>query len=235
MIEDERDWRQAIEQTWVARFPKQQLATFGSTNIAYYVVTEPIYQELEPGKDEGVIRTGRVIAERPTLITPTYALSLQGFSSEAYEYFREMAMQAGPNSPGVLYQYRNEAKGTDIVGGTASEIARRISGDLDERKEDMSVVMVGVDELWDVALLKFVYEFTSSSIAGNVQDFNSRGMLDPQPEFGDAPRAAIQQIEQLFAEVEGGGSADKLKSELDRWGLFDYYEDRFLRLFRRGR
>ena len=144
-------------------------------------------------------------------------------------------MQAGPNSPGFLYQYRNEAKGTDIVGGTASEIARRISGDLDERKEDMSVVMVGVDELWDVALLKFVYEFTSSSIAGNVQDFNSRGMLDPQPEFGDAPRAAIQQIEQLFAEVEGGGSADKLKSELDRWGLFDYYEDRFLRLFRRGR
>ena len=53
MIEDERGWRQAIEQTWVARFPKQQLATFGSTNIAYYVVTEPIYQELEPGKDEG--------------------------------------------------------------------------------------------------------------------------------------------------------------------------------------
>lgn len=233
MIEDERGWRQAIEQTWVVRFPKQKLATFGSTNIAYYVVTEPIYKELDSVNDEGVIRTGRVIAERPALITPTYAMSLQGFSSEAYEYFREVSMQAGPNSPGVLYQYRNEAKGMDIVGGTASEIARRISNDLDERKEDMSVVMVGVDELWDVALLKFVYEFTSSSIAGNVHDFNSRGMLDPQPEFGDAPRAAIEQIERLFAEVNRGGSTDKLKSELDRWGLFDYYEDRFLDLFRR--
>ena len=235
MIEDERRWRQAIEQTWVVRFPKQHLATFGATNISYYVITEPVYKDLEPGKDEGVIRTGRVIAERPTLITPTYALSVQGFSSEAYDYFRNVAIQVGPNSPGVLYQYRNEAKGLDIVGGTASEIAHRISADLDERKEDMSVVMVGVDELWDVTLLKFVYEFTSSSIAGNIQDFNSRGMLDPQPEFGNAPRAAIQQIERLFAEVQQGGSTDNLKSELDRWGLFKYYEDRFLSLFRRHR
>ena len=31
------------------------------------------------------------------------------------------------------------------------------------------------------------------------------------------------------------GSPDLLKRELDRWGLFDFYEDRFLALFRRGR
>ena len=233
MIEDERDWRRAIEQTWVVRFPKQRLATFGSTNIAYYVVTEPIYRELDPGKDEGVVRTGRVIAERPALITPTYAMNLQGFSAEAYEYFRYIATQAGPNTPGILYQYRNEYEDTDIVGGSATEIAHRISDDLDGRDEDLSVVMVGVDELWDVALLKFVYEFTSSSAAGNVQDFNARGLLDAQPQFGGVPRAAVQQIEQLFREVERGGDRDKLKTELDRWGLFDFYEDRFLSFFRR--
>ena len=232
MIEDERDWRKAIEQTWVVRFPKQRLATFGSTNIAYYVVTEPIYRELDEDNDEGVVRTGRVIAERPTLITPTYAMSLQGFSTEAYEYFRYVAMQAGPNSAGVLYQYRNESKNLDIVSGNASEIAHRISDDLDGRQEDLSVVMVGVDELWDVALLKFIYEFTSSSAAGNVQDFNARGLLDPAPEFGGVPRAAVQQIEQLFREVEQGGDRENLKTELDRWGLFSFYQDRFLSLFR---
>ena len=100
-METEQEWRRAIEQTWVVRFPKQNLATFGATNIAYYVVTEPIYQELDPQKQEGVVRTGRVIAERPTVVTPTYAMNLQGFSSEAYKYFDHMAQQSGPNTPGT--------------------------------------------------------------------------------------------------------------------------------------
>ena len=207
-----------------------------STNIAYYVVTEPIYSDVDPGKkEEGVVRTGRVIAERPTIITPAYAMNLQGFSKEAYEYFREVAQSAGPNSPGILYQYRNEAEKTDIVNGQPREIAHRISDDLERREENMSVVMVGVDELWDVALLKFVYEFTSSSATKNVEEFQTRGLLEPQPRHGGVPRAAIQQIEKLFNEVEQGGNPDILKQELDRWSLFDSYEERFLNLFRRRR
>ena len=235
MMDSERAWRRAIEQTWVVRFPKQLLATFGATNIAYYVVTEPIYTELDQGKKEGVVRTGRVLAERPAVVTPTYAMNVQGFSSEAYEYFRYVASQSGPNSPGILYQYRNEAGKMDIVSGTPSEIANKIGDDLDRRQENMSVVMVGVDELWDVALLKFIYEFTSSSVSGNVQEFQAKGLLESQPQFGGAPRAAVQQINKLFAEVEGGAGPETLKQELDRWGLFEFYEDRFLSLFRRRR
>lgn len=231
-MEHEQGWRRAIEQTWVVRFPKQHLATFGSTNIAYHVVTEPIYQELDDAKQEGVVRTGRVIAQRPAVVTPTYIMSLQGFSSEAYEYFGEMARESGANSPGILYQYRNESQNMEIVGGSASEIANKISDDLDRRNEDLSVVMVGVDELWDVALLKFIYEFTSSSISGNVQELQSRGMLEPQPRFGGVPRAATTQIEKLFRNAEKGGDRDELKRELDRWGLFQFYQDRFLNLFR---
>ena len=232
MTHDEREWRRAIEQTWVARFPKQHLATFGSTNIAYYVVTEPIYLEMQESKKEGVVRTGRVIAERPAIVTPTYAMNLQGFSPEAYEYFRHVAQETGPQSPGILYQYKNEAGNTEIVSGVPSEIANNISDDLDKRSEDLSVVMVGVDELWDVALLKFIYEFTSSSISGNLQDLSGRGLLEPQQDFGGVPRAAIQQIDRLFREVDQGANPELLKRELDRWGVFDFYQDRFLNLFR---
>ena len=234
MIEDERSWRRAVEQTWVVRYPRQRLATFGATNISYYVVTEPIYEELDAQKKEGVVRTGRVLSERPAVVTPTYAMNLQGFSPEAYEYLREVAQRSGPNSPGVLYQYKNEAGKLDIVSGVPSEIAHKISSDLDSRREDMSVVMVGVDELWDVALLKFIYEFTSSSVAGNVQEFQARGLLDPQPQLGGVPSAAVQAIDRLFLEVQQGANPDILKRELDRWGLFEAYQDRFLDLFRRG-
>ena len=234
----ERDWIRAVEGSWVVRFPRQQLATFGTTNISYHVVTEPIYGELDSNpnrRDEGVVRTGRVIAERPTVITPTYAMNLKGFSQEAYEYLQHVSRKYGPNSPGVLYQYRNEAGKMDIVGGVPTEIAHRISDDLERRQDNLSVVMVGVDELWDVALFKFIYEYTSSSATRNLQELQATGLMAPQPQLGGVPRAATQQIEQLFQQVERGGSPDLLKRELDRWGLFDQYEDRFLNLFRKRR
>ena len=45
--------------------------------------------------------------------------------------------------------------------------------------------------------------------------------------------AAMQNIEQMFNEVAQGRNPDDLKRELDRWGAFEFYEDRFLNLFRR--
>ena len=232
-MESHRDWIRAIEKTWIVRFPKQHLATFGATNVAYYVVTEPIYQDLISGKQEGVIRTGRVIAEQPAVVTPYYAMNLEGFSSEAYEYLEHLSQTVGANSTGVLYQYRNQAENLEIVAGYPDEIANRIGDDLDDRKDDLAVVMVGVDEYWDVALLKFIYQFTSSSAEKNVRELKSQGLLDPNPVYGGVPRAATQEVERMFRAVESGsGNADLLKLELDRWGLFNYYQDRFLSLFR---
>ena len=235
MIENQGDWQRAINKTWIVRFPKQHLATFGNTNIAYYVVTEPIYQDVVPGKREGVVRTGQVVAEKPAVVTPFYAMSLDGFSDEAYEYFDRITRKHGPNAPGILYQYRNEPEGMDFLSGEPDEIAHRISDDLDTRDQRLAVVMVSVDEYWDVALLKFIYEFTSASAAQNVKDLQSSRMLEPQPAMNGIPRAATERIEAMFREVErSAGSPDILKRELDRWGLFDFYEDRFLALFRRG-
>ena len=197
-------------------------------------MTEPAFQEEVPETYEGVVRTGKVVAERPAIVTPSYMSNLDGFSSEAYEFFHDLMRTEGPNSPGIMYRYSNKPENSEVVGGVPTDIAHRISRDLNDRKEELSVVMVGVDELWDVALLKFIYEFTASSVAGNVQELNARGLLNPEENFGGAPSAAIQQIDRLFREVERGnrGSIDLLKQEIDRWGLFEFYQDRFLNLFR---
>ena len=45
--------------------------------------------------------------------------------------------------------------------------------------------------------------------------------------------AAVQRIERMFYEVSRGRDVEDLRQELDRWGAFDMYEDRFLNLFRR--
>ena len=109
-MEDNKELIKALEKTWVVRIPKQHLATFGITNINYYVLTCPVYQDEYSKNPETVIRTGKVIAEKPSVITPTYALNLLGFSSDAYEYFKHIANEYGPNQAGILYQYRNESK-----------------------------------------------------------------------------------------------------------------------------
>ena len=233
MLEDQLDWIRAIEQTWVVRYPKQSLATFGATTLSYYVVTEPIYREIAPDNPEGVVRTGKVVAEKPAIVTPYYALGLEGFSDDAYKYFEYLSQEYGPNSPGILYKYRNEYEKTDILSGQPGDIARRVSEDLDRKRDDLSVVMVGVDELWDASLLKFIYEFTSRSAEQNTQELRSRGMLDPNPNVGGLPAAAIQGIERMFEEVSRGRNPEDLRREIDRWGAFDFYEDRFLNLFRR--
>jgi len=70
----------AVRHTEILRAPKQSLYTFGITNIYYYLVTEPVYSELLNNISETVIREGRVIAERPRIVTPYYLSSLEGFS-----------------------------------------------------------------------------------------------------------------------------------------------------------
>ena len=60
----------AVQQTEILRPPKQSLSTFGTTNIYYYLLTEPSYSEIENAATETVIQGRRVIAERPRVVTP---------------------------------------------------------------------------------------------------------------------------------------------------------------------
>ena len=77
-IDDQRI-RDAVQHTEILRLPKQSLSTFGTTNIYYYLVTEPVYAELVKDVTETVVREGKIIAEKPKIITPYYLSQLEGF------------------------------------------------------------------------------------------------------------------------------------------------------------
>jgi len=222
----------AVARTEIIKSPQQHLHTFGVTNLLYYVVTEPSYLEVVPGPAESVIREGNITAERPAVVTPTYMAHLEGFREEARKYLDSLAREYGPNTPGLLYHYRNEPRDMSIVEGDGKAVAHRISDRLSREGNRLAAVILGVNELWDVSLLKFIFEYTLASLAGNIQELHGGGLLRPEPRLG-VPRAAIQRIEALFREVEQGADPSLLKRELDRWELFDHYQDRFLALFRR--
>ena len=224
---------QVVRLTEVLRPPQQALATFGQTTIAYYLLTEPAYADVLPGGEETVIRQGTVKAERPQIVTPYYLLSLFRGFEHGQDYARYLLQQHGPNSPGLMYTYRNDLRDTNVVSDPLPVVAGRLVADLEERSEHLAAVIRGVDHLWDISLMKFIYELTASSLGQNLMELGHRGLLGSERGL---PRAARVRLEEMFAAVERGELApQELKTELDRWGVFSEYEDRFLGLFRRGR
>jgi len=232
-IDDERI-REAVKHTEILRLPKQTLATFGTTNIYYYLVTEPAYSGLVEEVTETVVREGRVIAERPRIVTPYYLSQLEGFSQDARKYLDMLIKAYGANAPGLFYTYKNEPLKLNIVADNLLSVVSKINAEIDKRGDPLGSIIKGEDELWDVSLMKFIYEMTRSSLQNNLLQMESRGLLDI--DAGGIPADARMRIEELFRQVSRGEREPKeLKEELDRWNLFEQYEDRFFTFFRRGR
>ena len=232
-IDDERI-RYAVKHTEILRPPKQSLATFGTTNIYYYLVTKPAYIELIKNVTETVVREGRVIAERPRIVTPYYLSRLEGFSSEAKRYFDMLMRTHGPNIPGLFYSYRNEPKELTIVSEDLLSVVDKLNTEIDKQADPLTSIIKGEDELWDVSLMKFIYEMTKSSVRDNLLQMEARGLLGT--DASGIPVDARVRIDELFGKVSKGESEPReLKEELDRWGLFEEYEDRFFAIFKKGR
>lgn len=231
-IDDERI-RYAVEHTEILRPPKQTLSTFGTTNIHYYLVTEPAYSELVGNVSETAIREGRVITERPRIVTPYYLSRLEGFSPEAKRYFEMLIRTHGSSAPGLFYTYRNEPKELTIVSDNLPAVVAKLNAELDKGGNPLTSIIKGQDELWDVSLMKFIYEVTKRSLKNNLLQMESRGLLDI--DASGVPVDARVRIEELFTLVSQGElEPSALKEELDRWDLFEEYEDRFFSIFKKG-
>ena len=232
-INDDRI-KHAVTNTEILRLPKQSLATFGTTNVHYYLVTEPSYSEFVRQVTETVIREGKVIAERPRIVTPYYLSKLEGFSPDARTYFDMLLRAHGPDTPGLFYTYKNEPKELTIVSDSLPSVVDKLNAEIDKRGDPLTSIIKGADEFWDVSLLKFIYEMTRSSLPNNLTQMGTRGLLDV--DSSGVPGDARIRIEELFSLVSKGElEPGELKKELDRWGLFEEYEDRFFTLFKKGR
>ncbi|MDP2954335.1 MAG: hypothetical protein Q8O76_13595, partial [Chloroflexota bacterium] len=82
-------------------------------------------------------------------------------------------------------------------------------------------------------LMRFIHEFTQRSLRSHVSELSQMGLLETDQ--AGVPRDAREGIEALFDKARYGKVEPAvLKMELDRWGIFEEYQDRFFRLFRRG-
>jgi len=240
---DPKTIREVARQTEVLRAPKQTVSSFGLTAVEYYLLSEPVYGELLPGSGdvpgesagqgqrETVVRVGLITSERPQIVTPYYLLNLFRGFAHGEEFAQHLHKAYGPHAPGFMYSYRNDLKETSIVSDPLPVVAGRLSDQLDQRGEALAAVIRGVDHLWDVSLMKFIFELTVQSLGQNVADLGRMGLLGQERGL---PKAVRARLDDMFAAVTGGElNPAELKAELDRWGVFAEYEDRFLDLFRR--
>jgi hypothetical protein len=213
-----------IEHTEVLRAPTQSLATFGTTNIYYYLVTEL-------AEWVNVVREGRVIAAKPKIVTPSYLINLEGFSLQAKRFIEIMA-ERDPHEPGIFYTYKNESREMNIVSESVGAIVDKVNRRIDSQRDPLTAIIKGVEGLWDVSLLKFTYELTRSSMQSNVAELERHGLL--RVDSAGVPRDARNHIEELFEKTSRDPAwASELVAELRRWNLFYEYQDRFLSLFKK--
>jgi hypothetical protein len=234
----------AFENSEVLKWPKQLLSSFGSSEVHYHVLTEPVYQEFTKGVIETVVREGKVSWYRPQLLTPDYILRIEGFSDEARKAFSSLANEM-PDIASILYrfQFKREVDSMNFVSGSLESVADKISKDIDKRGDNLSAVIKGVGDLWDISLSKFILDMmTRSARQSQFPELTKKGLISYN-QFGQQviakdnkgiPVVARREIESMFQKVKNGDMEPKdLKREIDRWGLFEIYQDRFFDLFRR--
>ena len=216
--------KHVLENTELVRAPRQTLATFGSTSIDYYVVTQLV-------GGASVVRDGKVMAERPRVVTPLYLLNVEGFSEQAKGY-AEMMSTEHPDEPGIFYSYKNVPGGMEVVSERVEVVLEKLGERLEEENNPLSAILRGIEESWDVSLLVFIYDLTRRSFRSNAAEFTRKGFLDI--DSAGVSRDARVHIEELFRRASKDPScASVLAVELKRWGVFSEYQDRFFSLFRR--
>ena len=179
--------------------------------------------------NDSVIRHGVVTAQTPKVVTPDFLYRTSGFGDDAKEYIRELTKMLGKNEPALLYTYKNESTDMEIVAGNPMEVSERIKKRLINNNANHTVIR-GVNALWDVSLLKFIFDYTRESANNNYNDLSKSGLLEDQ---NGVPVAVRKRIQGLINEAKKGNiRANDLHKELDDWGLFNEYEDEFLSLFR---
>jgi hypothetical protein len=169
------DFQYAIENTRVILAPERQIATFGSTSFRFYLISELMDQA-----NEIRVRDGRIHAERPQILTPEHycRLLLEGFGDKAEKYV-EMLRERTRDM--AVLRYGFQFRKTDVVENrvrdTMEAVVERTRRQVERSEEPLSAVIQGVDDAWEVCLLKFTIDLIERSSGGNMGDFRRRGLV----------------------------------------------------------
>ena len=173
MTRDDFDY--ALENTHVILAPERQIATFGSTSFNFYLISE-----LMDRVNQVRIRNGKVHAERPQILAPEHycRLLLEGFGEKAERYVDQLREHT--RNIAVLrygFQFRKTDLNEQTLTDSVDTVINRTMRQVESKNEPLSAIIHGVDDAWEVCLLKFTIDLVERSSGSNLGDFRKRGLI----------------------------------------------------------
>jgi len=220
------DFWYAVNNTEIVLMPSQHLETFGSTVLQYRLVAE-----MMDSVNRIRIREGRLQAHQPHIITPeAYSQTvLEGFGEQAEQYV-EWLKQHERDVRILQYGYtlRQEAFSEHIVTDNIKNVVERIKGEVEAGNDSLTAVVQGVDDPWDVCVVKLFWEVIRQSAAPNIRELQKQRMFDDD---GGVPRGVRSELDAAFtAAARDASQIEMLAQKLQRYNLFEEYQDRFFSL-----
>lgn len=228
---DPFDFWYAVNHTEVVLMPSGHLETFGSTLLNYHLVSE-----LMDNVDQVRIREGRMQAHKPEIITPAaYSqILLEGFGEQAARY-AEWLKEHESEIRILQYGYRlkQESFSEHVVSDKMDAVVERVKKSVKERNDPLGAVVRGVDDPWDVCLIKLFREVIVRSAHRNLADLTRHNMFE---ELSGVPRGVREDIEAAFqAAAKDASLIPALGRKLQQSKLFEEYQDRFFSLVKSQR
>lgn len=171
----EFDIQYALENTQVLHEPDRRIDTFGSTQFEFQIVTE-----LMDTVGAVRVREGRIEAEKPLILRPEMPgnFDFEGFGPEV-EAFGDF-LKHNLHKLAILkygFKFRKGEITEQIVHESMDQVCGKLLGDIRTSGNPMRAVIQGVDDTWEICLLKFTVEMIEKSQNINLFDFKRRGLL----------------------------------------------------------
>ncbi len=169
------DFQYAMENTQVIVAPERRIETFGNVSFHFYLVSE-----LMDHANRVRVRDGQIQAERPQILTAENCarLLLEGFGEPARSFASLMEKQR-ENLALLKYgfEFRKSGVVESIVHSPLGEVIDRVREQVTAGGHPSSAIIQGVDDAWEVCLLKFTMELVQQSAGKNMGDFRKRGLI----------------------------------------------------------
>ncbi len=169
----------ALETTRVLREPDHRIQTFGETRFEFQLISE-----LMDRVGEVRIRTGEVEAQRPRILRPEAfrEIEFEGFNDSARARFEKMMEKFRAEGKDLAFlqygfQFRRGEVHEEIVHDSMDAVRERVLEDIRRSGDPSRAVIEGVDDAWEVCILKFSFEMILRSHEINAFDFKRRGLI----------------------------------------------------------
>jgi hypothetical protein len=167
----------AMETSRVLHEPDRRIATFGETRFQFQLVSE-----LMDSSGEVRIRSGEMEACKPMLIRPNPDMEWEGFGDEARDRLGKLLdnlHEQGVDLAFLQYgfRFRRSEVTEEIVREPYEEVCARLRDDVRRTGNPMLAILEGVDDAWEIALVKFSLEMIVQSHSINRFDLQRKKLL----------------------------------------------------------